>query len=287
MIANKKIVLVDDDRYLMSPFVEALRDRGFEVLTAGTLSEGKKLLDENSDANAVIVDIMMPVGNDSDFDTDFSTEMGFKSGLVLARWVKRHQPNISIIGMSAGYQPDIIEWFKKLGSGFLHKADYLPDEFAEAIDNIVSGNQFKRLKTFIVHGQDEVTKYKLKNYLQNTLKMPEPIILHEQPSLGRTIIEKFEEETRNIDLVFILLTPDDAVSNSSTSNDVKRRARQNVIFEMGYFYGKLQRKKGRVILLYKGQLELPSDIAGVIYIDITNGIEAAGEDIRRELEAII
>jgi predicted nucleotide-binding protein len=107
--------------------------------------------------------------------------------------------------------------------------------------------------------------------------------LHEQPSLGRTILEKFEDEASNVDVVFILLTPDDATYDSTVPNSMKRRARQNVIFELGYFLSKLERKRGRVLLLYKGELELPSDIAGLIYIDITNGIESAGERIRKEL----
>jgi predicted nucleotide-binding protein len=145
----------------------------------------------------------------------------------------------------------------------------------------------KQPKIFIVHGSDENTKYQLKNYIQNTLRLGEPIILHEQPSLGRTIIEKFEQVAQDVDLVFVLLTPDDAVYDSSMIGDLKRRARQNVIFELGYFFGKLQRSKGRVILLYKGALELPSDISGVIYIDISHGIESASETIRKELGGFI
>jgi DNA-binding NarL/FixJ family response regulator len=288
MSSRKKILLIDDERYYMTAYIDALKDEGFEILTAGTFSDGKRLINDNTDADAVILDIMMPVGDVSNPETEFDTKMGFMSGLVLARWVKSHHPNIPIIGMSIVRAADIVNWFEKNGSGFLYKATYLPNEFSEEVKRIISKeDRRKRLKLFIVHGQDEAAKYELKNYLQNTLKLPEPIILHEQPSLGRTIIEKFEEETRKVDLVFVLLTPDDEPSGSSESNDLKRRARQNVVFEMGYFYGKLQRKTGRILLLYKGYLELPSDIAGVVYIDITGGIEAAGETIRRELSALI
>ena len=53
---------------------------------------------------------------------------------------------------------------------------------------------------------------------------------------------------------------------------------------IGYFYAKLQRSSGKVILLKRGAIELPSDISGIVYIDISNGIEAAGELIRRELQ---
>lgn len=136
------------------------------------------------------------------------------------------------------------------------------------------------MKIFIVHGHDNKIKLELKNYIQNTLHLGEPIILSEQSSNGLTIIEKFEKYAMNSNLVFVLLTPDDIYGTEN-------RSRQNVIFEMGYFLGKLGRKSGRVILLYKGELDVPNDISGLIYIKIDNGIEAAGEEIRREISGII
>ena len=99
----------------------------------------------------------------------------------------------------------------------------------------------------------------------------------------KTIIEKFEEETNHIDIVFVLLTPDDAIAPADANDDIKRRARQNVIFEMGYFLAKLQRRSGQILLLYKGSVELPSDISGVVYIDISAGVGKAGAEMRREL----
>ena len=144
--------------------------------------------------------------------------------------------------------------------------------------NMASSNRI-----FIVHGLNDAAKYELKNYVQNTLQLGEPVILHEQPSMGRTIIEKFEEHAKDVDVVFVLLTPDDKLCSPSDTAIVKQRARQNVIFELGYFYGKLQRGSGRVLLLYQGDLDLPSDISGIVYIDISNSVEAAGERIRREL----
>jgi predicted nucleotide-binding protein len=142
-------------------------------------------------------------------------------------------------------------------------------------------------KVFIVHGRDMATAFEVKNYLQNTLKLPEPIILQEQPSYGRTIIEKFEDTARGCELVFVLLTPDDIMANTDASNDDKWRSRQNVIFEMGYFFGILGRLSGRVLLLHKGKIDLPSDIDGLVYIDITAGISAAGDTIRKEIKDVI
>jgi len=131
---------------------------------------------------------------------------------------------------------------------------------------------------FIVHGHDTLARIELKDYLQNTLGFPAPVILAELPDCGRTIIEKFEEQADQADIVFVLLTPDDF-------NHVNQaRARQNVIFELGYFIGKMGRKSGRVILLSKGNLDIPSDLSGILRIDIGQGIRTAGEDIRKAVK---
>ena len=146
--------------------------------------------------------------------------------------------------------------------------------------------QIHNVRSFIVHGHDHQSLYELKDYLQNTLLLDAPIVLQQIPSVGRTIIEKLESEAELIDLVFVLLTPDDKIADPSDSEAKKRRARQNVILEMGFFWGKLGRKSGRILLLHKGPVDLPSDIAGIEYIDITYGILSAGEKIRSELRAV-
>lgn len=135
-------------------------------------------------------------------------------------------------------------------------------------------------KIFIVHGHDGNERYVLKDYLQNTLHYPEPVILSDKAGCGRVIIESFEAEAEHAGLVFALVTPDDLV------NETSKRARQNVIFELGYFMGKLGRKSGRVIVLRKGDIDIPSDLDGILYISIDNGIAAAGEQIRKAIEAI-
>jgi|GEM_PF-3985106 len=143
----------------------------------------------------------------------------------------------------------------------------------------------REVRIFIVHGHDHQTVLELKDYLQNTLKLGEPVVLRQMPGLGRTLIEKFEKEAEAVELVFVVLTPDDKAAALNDPDNEKRRARQNVIFELGFFLGKLGRTSGRIILLHKGSVEIPSDVAGIEYIDISNGVESAGEKIRRELNA--
>ena len=114
-------------------------------------------------------------------------------------------------------------------------------------------------EVFIVHGHDDGPKEAVARLLQKVgLK---PIILHEQPSQGRTVIEKFEDYSE-VGFAVVLLTADD-VGREKDKEELTSRARQNVIFEMGYFFALLSRK--RVVTLHK-EVELPSDLSGIIYI---------------------
>lgn len=141
--------------------------------------------------------------------------------------------------------------------------------------------QMAQLMSFIVHGRDQGLMYELKDYLQNTLGLPEPIVLEQMPEGGRTIIEKFEDYASQVDLAIVLMTPDDF--GALEGHDPRARARQNVIFELGYFMGQFGRRPSRVLLLHKGELDLPSDLAGIIYIKIDNSIAGVGDRLRREL----
>lgn len=117
---------------------------------------------------------------------------------------------------------------------------------------------------FIVHGHDDATKEKVARFIEK-LGL-EAIILHEQVNKGLTIIEKFEEYSKNASFAVVLFTPDDIAYPLGSEDNKKPRSRQNVVLEMGYFVGSLGRE--RVCVLYKGDVELPSDILGVVYTKI-------------------
>lgn len=118
-------------------------------------------------------------------------------------------------------------------------------------------------KVFVVHGHDEAALQSVARFLEQ-LELG-AIILREQPDQGRTIIEKFEDCANQVGFAVVLLTPDD-VAGSAAALGSAMRARQNVIFELGYFSGKLGR--GRACLLRKGDVEIPSDLYGVIYTEM-------------------
>lgn len=119
----------------------------------------------------------------------------------------------------------------------------------------------KKPKVFLVHGRDESLKNEVARWLQK-IGMDE-IILHEQASVGRTIITKFQEISESIDFAVVLLSPDDI--GGLGQEELKPRARQNVVFEMGFFIGLLGSKRVAA-LLSSSELEIPSDYAGVVYI---------------------
>ena len=117
-------------------------------------------------------------------------------------------------------------------------------------------------KVFIVHGHDEAALYKVARVIDQ-LNL-EPIILHEQADRGKTIIEKFESNSE-VGFAIVLLTPDD-LGKSKNADEYSLRARQNVILELGYFMGKIGRD--RVCALKLDEVEIPSDIFGVIWTDL-------------------
>ena len=118
-------------------------------------------------------------------------------------------------------------------------------------------------EVFIVHGRDDGAKETVARFVEKlNLKAT---ILHEQPNEGRTIIEKLEDCADRAGFAIVLLTPDDVGTlRDNTNSQGEPRARQNVVFELGYFMGKLGRK--RVCPLFKGEIEKPSDIDGVVYV---------------------
>lgn len=150
---------------------------------------------------------------------------------------------------------------------------------SDRIDKRSGGN-----KVFVIHGHDEATREAVARFLES-LKL-NPIILHEQSNIGGTIIEKFEQHAE-VGFVVALLTPDDLGAHKGEESTLNPRARQNVIFELGYFIGKFSRN--RVCAMLKGDVEKPSDYDGVLYIPLDDSggwklklikeLQSAGLDI--------
>lgn len=118
-------------------------------------------------------------------------------------------------------------------------------------------------KVFIVHGHNHGVKEAVARFLER-LGL-DPVILHEKPNAGRTIIEKFSDYA-DVQFAVVLLTADDEGRVRGSSGDPALRARQNVVLELGYFLGKLGR--ARVCALYEAGVEIPSDYQGVLFVEL-------------------
>ena len=277
------VVIVDDD-FALELLVENLKYRGHQVTRFPTQDAALREIEQVAKADVLVLDIIMPR---SSSDSAAAVSGGRTTGMTVFAEARRENPTLRILAYTATTDFDTIQILKAdPHTTFLAK--WSTPSLAEviaAIERLLGAEHtLPPPQPFIVHGHDAHTKLAVKNYLQNVLKLPEPIILPEQPGVGRTIIEKFEHYAARAELAFVILTPDDAPATPDLNDDSKRRARQNVIFELGYFLGLLGRLSGRVFLLHKGPLDLPSDIAGLIYVDISNGVEAAGEQLRKEIE---
>jgi predicted nucleotide-binding protein len=139
----------------------------------------------------------------------------------------------------------------------------LADEITERVEAPVAASVSGGV--FIVHGHDEALREKVARFLEQ-LGL-DAVILHEKASEGATVIEKLERYA-NVGFAVVLLTPDD-IGRSQKEDILRPRARQNVILELGYFTGKLGRK--RVCALHRGGIELPSDYLGVAFVPVDEG----------------
>ncbi len=118
-------------------------------------------------------------------------------------------------------------------------------------------------EVFIVHGHDEEMKNIAEEFIVNLGLTP--IIFHKAPNHSRSIIQKLNDLS-NVNFVIILLSGDDFGFPQSTNHEnAKLRARQNVIFEMGFFLGKIGQNRTFTLFKSSKNFEFPSDLAGVLY----------------------
>jgi hypothetical protein len=157
--------------------------------------------------------------------------------------------------------------------------EYWEEKIVRELPVIRTVNADKR-DVFILHGHDHGSKDTVARLVERIgLK---PIILHEQANRGRTIIEKFEANA-DVAYAIALLTPDDIGAAKSEPRKKRDRPRQNVLFEFGYFIGRIGRE--RVCGLKKGDIEVPSDYKGVTNITYDNA-GAWKTELIRELKAV-
>lgn len=211
---------------------------------------------------------------------------------LLPQWLTQHRSLDTFWG-----------FIKQKFPTYAERRTYLSEEFTSALDALEFGQPQKSIarmgnhqstspvtpnsvarnkrKVFIVHGRDNDAKQEVSRFIER-LGL-EAIILHEQASSGMTIIEKIEHYSNDADFALVLYTPCDlGRGNHESKIPPKNRARQNVVFEHGYFMAKLGREN--VCALVKGDIETPNDISGVVYVNLDSS-GAWKSEVVKELQA--
>ncbi|MTI49985.1 MAG: DNA-binding protein [Firmicutes bacterium] len=211
----------------------------------------------NSNGGNIILGVEK-VGNDLE-TVGLSYDLRFKEILEKALNKLKPQTKIAIQEFNHyGKQLIVIEVKSSTTAVFYNNEKYVVED--NNLTKLKGEVELDKTKVFIVHGHDTLAKVETARFIESLgLKA---IILHEQASSGSTIIEKIEEYT-NVGFAIVLYTPCD-LGKVKGDDDLKARARQNVVFEHGYLMGKIGRKN--VCALVKSEVERPNDISGVVYI---------------------
>lgn len=182
---------------------------------------------------------------------------------------------------------------------YIAELEYIIKELSASAEDLENKGEKKPRKrrgnkVFIVHGHDKANLYELRDLLKDRFKL-DCVIMSKQPGKGRTLIEKFEQEAQDAGFAFVLMTPDDQIAPEegvmigNLGLPVKSKtpqyfqARPNVIFELGWFYGKIGRD--RVCIVFKKDTKIHSDLDGISRIEFNESVTEKVLEIENELRA--
>jgi predicted nucleotide-binding protein len=251
-MANSKVILfADNDLDFLEVRALFLKQAGYQVVTATNPQETREKLEQGG-IDLAIIDIRLD-DNEKTYD---------ESGLNIALESDRRIPKIILTAYPSFEYTRRAK--RKGGSDSIRAAvNFLgKEEKGEVLLRAIEEG-LRSQNVFIVHGHDERARDSVALVVQQLgLK---PIILVSQSNKGRTIIEKLEDHASEAVYAVVIMTPDDVgYAKREGKAFSKNRARQNVVFELGYFVGKLGRDK--ICLLHQGDAEIFSDYQGVAFV---------------------
>jgi predicted nucleotide-binding protein len=268
------VYLLEDDKFLAATLAEELRDIGckVEILPDAATVGAKK----GRAPTMVISDLFVPAGALSRRSSN-SRHAGH--GLEALRKARAKWKRAKLVLITGLPSLDAQKWCADNGATYLVK----PVE-RQTFERLLG---LRRIRAFVVHGRDSKARDKAIAALEKA--NIEAVVLMLQPNRGRTVIEKFEAVADTCDAAVVVWSPDDfgGLASAPAGTAARSRARQNVVLELGYFYGALRRRSGRVVILECGDTELPSDLAGVVRIDATRRLATVVADLRAEFEDLL
>jgi len=123
-----------------------------------------------------------------------------------------------------------------------------------------SGNLGRRI--FVVSGADDEMKHALTGALTRLSLIP--VVLCEEPSQGKKIVENFSRVYTDVVFAVVLLSPDDfAYPKNEAATKRKLRPQQDVVLELGFLLGKLGKANVLVFFRESANFEIPTDFEGI------------------------
>jgi predicted nucleotide-binding protein len=133
---------------------------------------------------------------------------------------------------------------------------------------------------FVIHGRDETNQLRLSKLIREDFRLM-PIVLLDKPGRSAPTIDKFEHHAQTCSYAIALFTADDRVTTKT--GEEYWQPRPNVIFETGWFVGRLG--KERVLILLQEGVKNYSDFDGVNRIQFRDDVEDKFRAIQAELKA--
>jgi len=268
------VYLLEDDAFLAAALVDEMSDLGCRAEHVS--HECLHRLNRKRMPDLVIADLFLPIRTESSRQRN---PRNVGEGIDALRRARELWPKARLVLLTGIASLDAQKWCDA------NDVTYLVKPIDR--DTLARLLRQRKLRAFVVHGRNRVATKKAVAALKKS--NIEPVVLIEQANRGRTVIEKFEGVADTCDAAIVVCSPDDfgGLAMGRAFGRSHARARQNVVFELGYFYGALRRRSGRVVVLEFGDTELPSDISGVVRIDASKTITKIASELRQEFRHLI
>jgi predicted nucleotide-binding protein len=243
------ILLLDNDPRQLRTWKEVLFNGGYKVLAVGSEDDAKKKLAANQ-VDLAVIDVRL-VDDDNEAD---------ESGIEFARTVDQAIPKIILTK-----HPDLETAVESLKGRDKSVANDYVGKSQGGTKLLQAVRHWLRPKVFLVHGHDGEALLSVKECIKELGLWP--VILKDEAAGLVTLLEQFSRYS-NVSFAVVIATPDDVGYRDLKPRVRELRPRQNVVFELGFFYAKLP--KDRIVLLKKepGRLRLPSDVDGALWIPL-------------------
>lgn len=248
---GKTIILADNNRASLKNWAAVLRATGYRVREANSFSAAERLLAQR-EGDLAVLDLRL---KDDEDESDLS-------GLELAESHGVAVPTIILTAEVSKQAEAAVKAQRRKGRASTSIVE--KSRGPVALLRVIRKKFVPRI--FLVHGLDKKAKLAVMDFLEKGEFSV--VVLQNLPGGTKSIIEKFEQYT-DVHCAVVLMTPDDLGCKRSEPKNLRPRARQNVVFELGYLMAKLGRN--RIVVLHKhkrGEIEFPSDYHGIQWLEM-------------------